>query len=219
MKTTLSFLILLVLSSTTCGYGSIAISEPPTIDEMAEKADLAFIGRVQHITYMEKNTIYRFEVHEYIKESRDNVTFLIQISDGLKGMETSPSPTFEHGENYLVFLMDDVRFTILYGHYGRLLMDTVDSESLNVIRETYGSTPVYSFAGGVSMYNYTIIWENGTVSHGGPWIKSESSETSDNQPVGETSYDGIEFQQILIVAFGVVLLSIFIVWLLSPNQK
>ncbi|MCW4050109.1 MAG: hypothetical protein NWE89_10290 [Candidatus Bathyarchaeota archaeon] len=30
-------------------------------------------------------------------------------------------------------------------------------------------------------------------------------------------YNGFEFQQILIVALGVVLVSIFIVWLLSPN--
>ena len=37
--------------------------------------------------------------------------------------------------------------------------------------------------------------------------------------VGELLYDGIEFQQILIVALGVVLVSIFIVWLLSPNTR
>jgi len=219
MKTTLSFLILLLLSSTTCGYGSIAISEPPTIDEMAEKADLAFIGRVKHITLMETKTIYLFDVHEYIKDSRDNITFKIQLSGGLRRVSSPPSPTFEHGELYLVFFVDDGRIKVLYGSYGKILLDAVNSDSLDVIRDKYGSTPVFSFAGSVSLYNYTIIWENGTVSHGGPWIKSESSETVDNQPVGETSYDGIEFQQILIVALGVVLISIFYVWLLSPNQK
>jgi len=219
MKTTLSFLILLLLSSTTCGYGSIAISEPPSIDEMAEKADLAFIGRVKHITLMETKTIYFFDVHEYIKESRDNITFKIQLSGGLTRVSSPPSPTFEHGELYLVFIVDDGRYNVLYGSYGKLLLDAVDEDSLDFIRDKYGSTPVFSFAGGGFMYNYTIIWENGTVSHGDPWIKSESSETSDNQSVGETSYDGIEFQQILIVALGVVLVSIFIVWLLSPNMK
>lgn len=218
MKTTLSFLILLVLSSTTCGYGSIAISQP-SVDEMAEKADLAFIGRVKHITLMETKTIYLFDVHEYIKDSRDNITFKIQLSGGLRMVSSPPSPTFEHGELYLVFIVDDGRYKVLYGSYGKLLLDAVNSDSLDVIRDKYGSTPVFSFAGGVSMYNYTIIWENGTVSHGGPWIKSESSETSDNQPVGETSYDGIEFQQTLLVALGVVLVSIFIVWLLSPNAR
>ena len=47
----------------------MAIGEQPPLDEMAELADLVFVGRVQHITIMETKTIYRFEVHEYIKES------------------------------------------------------------------------------------------------------------------------------------------------------
>jgi hypothetical protein len=214
MRTLQSILILLLFSSVTCSIGSIAISEQPSLNELCEKADLAFIGRVQHITVMETKTIYRFEVHEYIKESRDNITFQIQLSGGLKVISSPPSPKFEHGERYLVFLVDDGRYTVLYDNYGKFLMDAVDSESLDVIRETYGSTPVYSFAGGVSPYNYTVYWENGTVTHTDPWAQ-RGMPTIEIDEVKQ--YDGIEFQFTLIVALGVVLVSIFIVWMLSPN--
>ena len=109
----------------------------------------------------------------------------------------------------------------MYGSYGKLLLDADNSDSLDVIRDKYGSTPVFSLAGGVSMYNYTIIWENGTVSHGGPWIKSEPSETSDNQPVGvselEKSDFGVERQ--LITSVLIVVIFSVIYFLLRRNQQ
>ena len=149
----LSVITLLSLTVNTLPVNcSIALIESPPFMELAEQADLMLIGKVIAVQVHEKDTVTFFQVSEYIKEKNTSPDFTLRLAGGTKRMVSPVSPTFDIDEEYLLFLMDDKMinlmndlnndeksYYLLFNHYGKPLMRDVDMDSLNTVREFYGS--------------------------------------------------------------------------------
>jgi len=148
----LSVLLLLSITANTEPVNcSMAMLESPPFIDLAEQADLILIGKVIDIEIREISTITGFQVSEYIKEKNTSPEFTLKLAGGTNLVTSPSSPTFELDKEYLLFLMDknlintmndDKFYSLLFDHYGKLRMSDVDIESLNNIREAYGSTIV-----------------------------------------------------------------------------
>ena len=148
----LSVIILLSLTTNTSPVNcSIALIESPPFMELAEQADLILIGKVINVEVREKSSVIFFQVSGYIKEKNTSPEFTLKLNGGTNRVTSPASPTFDIGEEYLLFLMDkneinlmneDKSYSLLFDHYGKPLMSNVDEDSLNTVRELYGSTIV-----------------------------------------------------------------------------
>ena len=133
-------LILLLLSSITCGSGSIAIDEQPPLDEMAELADLVFIGTVSNIEITESRTFYTFEVTKWIKNYESEEVYILKIRGGTNTVSSPSPPSFDNNEEYLVFLNTDGSNYVVYGSWGKIKTESVNEAELNNIIIKYQDT-------------------------------------------------------------------------------
>jgi len=148
------FIIVLIIFSTNTYHskGSIGLNETPSFMELAEQADLIIIGKVTSFKEYEIITVTKFQVSEYIKEWKGaSPEFTLTQKGGTILFVSPASPTFNIGDEHLLFLMekeetnlrnDEKTYYLLFDHFGKPLMRDVDIDSLNTVRELYGSTEV-----------------------------------------------------------------------------
>ncbi|MCB2172957.1 hypothetical protein KQH65_09495 [archaeon] len=128
------------------------MNETPSFMELAEQADLIIIGKVTSFKEYEIITVTKFQVSEYIKEWKGaSPEFTLTQKGGTILFVSPASPTFNIGDEHLLFLMekeetnlrnDEKTYYLLFDHFGKPLMRDVDIDSLNTVRELYGSTEV-----------------------------------------------------------------------------
>ena len=157
----LAFMFVLLLP-TNIGYCSIALIESPPFMELAEQADLILIAKVKAIEVDEVNTVTIFQVSEYIKDWKSSPEFTLKLRGGTNLIVMPAKPTFNIGDEHLLFLMekneinlmnDEKSYYLLFDRYGKPLLENVDIDSLNTVRELYSSTIV----GDDSMWVYKLL--------------------------------------------------------------
>ena len=151
--------LLTILVSPTLGNCSIAITESPPFMELAEQADLILIGKVINIEVREKDTITVFQVSEYIKDWKSSPEFTLKQRGGTNLVVMPASPTFNAGDEHLLFLMekneinlmnDEKSYYLLFDHFGKPLLE-------NVVRELYGSTDIGEVGGKELAYSSVYL--------------------------------------------------------------
>ena len=118
----------------------MAISEQPPIDEMAELADLIFIGTVTDIEITESRTFYTFKVTKWIKNFETENIFILKIRGGTNTITSPSPPTFDNNEEYLVFLNTDGSNYVVYGSWGKIKTEFVNEAELDNIITNYQDT-------------------------------------------------------------------------------
>ena len=145
MNKKISYLILTLILvsiglSTWTIYGSIATSEPPTKEFMAENADIIVICKVIGVEVEIYRTLYSFESLEAIKGTISE-EFSISTGEGAQ-KKTTPTPVrFEEGQEYVVYLKDeDGKYSVFWEEWGKTPLNGFDTELLGDLRDTYKGT-------------------------------------------------------------------------------
>lgn len=128
-------IIQLLLCTPLTALGSASLAVPPTIRQLAEVSDLILMGKVTNIEQTENYIFYTFQVYEYLKNPINQTTFTYQRTEGLIGELTDVS--FKQDEEYLLFLVQDIRYHTAYGDYGKILLSEVSSETIDNLRYIY----------------------------------------------------------------------------------
>ncbi len=163
-----------------------------SIDNLWEHSEVAVLGNVTSIQSSTSGfyTIVEIDVEASFFNQWNLSTVMIRVEGGEKGgliYITEDQPEFEVGERVFVFLNTP---ETIKGDYEYVVYG-LDQGKFNV------DGLIASLDNGRSFQISILLY---------------GSVRDEVKP-----YTGIDFQQILIVALGTVLLSIFIVWLLSPN--
>lgn len=161
------------------------------LERLWNESEVAVLGNVTNIQPSKSGgfyTIVEIKVEESFKQQIDKTTVKIRIEGGERnGIEY-------WAEDQPEFEVDEYVFVFLH--------------SPDKIRD-YEYVVFGMFQGKYSVKGTTAFQETGRTFEIPFVIKPKI--------VGGTHYEGIGFQQLIIVGFLVVLLSIFIVWLLTPN--
>ncbi|MCW4013887.1 MAG: hypothetical protein NWF07_13005 [Candidatus Bathyarchaeota archaeon] len=145
MRKKISYLILTLILvsvglSTWTIEGSIATSEPPTDEFMAENADIIVICKVTSVEIETYRTLYNFESLEAIKGTIPE-EFSITTGEGVQ-KKTTPTPVrFDEGQEYVVYLSEeDGKYSVFWEEWGKTPLNVFDSDLLGDLRDTYKGT-------------------------------------------------------------------------------
>ena len=138
--------LLLVLVLMTSGLytgivaGSIATSEPPTDEFMAENAEIIAICEVTSIKVETDRTVYTLETSEAIKGIVPK-KFNISTGEGAQ-KKTTPKPVrFEAGKEYVVYLCEENgKYAVFWEAWGKTPLSAFNTELLEDLRDNYKGT-------------------------------------------------------------------------------
>ncbi|MCB2172633.1 hypothetical protein KQH65_07840 [archaeon] len=132
-------LLVLILSSSLIGitHASIATSDPPTSEFMAENSDIIAICRVTGVSVGVSNTRYGFKVIEAIKGNIKE-EFVITTKEGTLRHTSPPQVSFEKGQELLMYLAEkDGKYQVFFGSWGKCILPAVNKPLLDSLRSEY----------------------------------------------------------------------------------
>ena len=207
-------MILLLFSSMSVSYGAQVRVE---LEQMWEEADSAVHGKVIKMTkFRDTHFFYtnvEIEVIDFYIRDLDRESVNVTVYGGIpsvEGLGTEDQPWFYMGEEVFVFLEvsdldnDQIDYFVFGAVQGKY---TVEGDRATGMKEPFTlPNPDDTMSERERIRDVASIAEDAV----------ETVGTA--PPIDEIQqYTGIEFQLTLIVALGVVVLSIFSVWLLAPN--
>ena len=134
-----SFLLVLILGSSIINttHASIATSDPPTNEFMAENADIIVICRVTGVNVGVSNTRYGFKVIEAIKGNIKE-EFVITTKEGTLRRTSPPQVRFEKGQELLMYLSEkNGNYQVFYGSWGKCILPSVNEPLIDSLRSEY----------------------------------------------------------------------------------
>ena len=157
-KTILVIVVLLFMNLFFSPQQCNGIAIPPdltSLTHMAEVSDFVFIGKVTDIELTANFTYYQFNVNEYIKNRQNMTEITLQIYGGSTELLRRNGVSFDLDEEYLVFIVQDIRPNVAYGENGKILLEDVDSSKLDDLRYIHNPSRDTVFQG-LSIWPRTI---------------------------------------------------------------
>ena len=133
------FLLVLILSSSLIGsiHASIATSDPPTNEFMAENADIIVVCRVTGVSVGVSNTRYGFKAIEAIKGTIKE-EFVITTKEGTLRHTSPPQVSFEKGQELLLYLCEKGgKYQVFFGSWGKCILPAVNEPLIDSLRMEY----------------------------------------------------------------------------------
>jgi len=140
---------------------------------MAEISDLIITGTVFNLTESGNFTYIHFNDIEYLQNPQNYTVFTLQYYSGSPEYRIPLKVNFEQGVEYLVFLVQDIRYNVVYGDSGKIELSTLDPGVLDSLRFVYDSANMVQF-------------ENLVITHKGGGARTVMFTIYNNQETDDT---------------------------------